>query len=44
MYGLVMIKEYLDELLGGKKTYNVRSYDTNKRGNIALVDTKNLLL
>lgn len=35
-----MIKEYLDEILNGDKTYDARSYDTNKRGTIALVDTK----
>lgn len=39
-----MIKEYLDELLDGKKTYDSRSYETNIHGTIALVDTKNLLL
>lgn len=40
MYGLIMIREYLDEILDGKKTYDARAYDTNKRGTIALVDTK----
>ena len=35
-----MIREYLDEILEGKKTYDARSYDTNKRGTIALVDTR----
>lgn len=35
-----MLREYLDEILDGKKTYDARSYDTNKRGTIALVDTK----
>lgn len=35
-----MLREYLDEILDGKKTYDTRSYDTNKRGTIALVDTK----
>lgn len=40
MYGLIMLKEYLDEILDGKKIYDARSYDTNKRGTIALVDTK----
>lgn len=40
MYGLIMIREYLDEILDGKKTYDARSYDTNKRGTIALVDTR----
>jgi len=40
MYGLIMIREYLDEILEGKKTYDARSYDTNKRGMIALVDSR----
>ncbi len=40
MYGLIMLREYLDEILDGKKTYDARAYDTTKRGTIALVDTK----
>lgn len=40
MYGLIMLREYLDEILDGKKTYDARAYDTNKRDTIALVDTK----
>ena len=40
MYGLIRIREYLDEILDGKKTYDARSYDTNKRGTIALVDSR----
>lgn len=40
MYGLIMLREYLDEILDGKKTYDARAYDTNKRGVIALVDTR----
>ena len=40
MYGLTMIKDYLDEILDGKKTYDARSYPTNKRGTIALVDSR----
>ena len=44
MYGLIMLKEYLDEILDGKKIYDARSYDTNKRGTIALVDTKKSLI
>lgn len=35
-----MLREYLDEILDGKKTYDARAYNTNKRGTIALVDTK----
>ena len=35
-----MLREYLDEILDGKKTYDARAYDTNKRDTIALVDTK----
>lgn len=40
MYGLIMLREYLDEILDGEKTYDPRAYDTKKRGTIALVDTK----
>ena len=40
MYGLIMLREYLDEILYGTKTYDARAYNTNKRGLIALVDTK----
>lgn len=40
MYGLTMLKDYLNEFLDGSKTYDARSCDTNKRGTIALVDTK----
>ncbi len=40
MYGLIMLREYLDEILDGKKSYDARAYDTTKRGTIALVDTK----
>lgn len=35
-----MLGEYLDEILEGKKTYDARAYDTNKRGTIALVDSR----
>lgn len=40
MYGLIMLREYLDEILDGKKKYDARVYDTGRRGTIALVDTK----
>ena len=40
MDGLIMLRDYLDEVLDGKKTYDARAYGTNKRGTIALVDTK----
>ncbi len=40
MNRLVMLREYLDEILDGKKTSDVRAYDTKHRGTIALVDTK----
>lgn len=40
MYGLIMLREYLDEILDGTKTYDARAYNTNKRGLIALVDTR----
>lgn len=42
MFGLTMMKEYLDELLDGSKTYDARSYPTNKRGTIALVDSRTM--
>lgn len=35
-----MAKEYLYEILDGKKTYDARAYDTDKRGTIALLDNK----
>lgn len=35
-----MLRDYLDEILDGKKTYDARSYPTDKRGTIALIDTK----
>ena len=37
-----MIKDYLDEILDGKKTFDARSYPTNKRGTIALIDSKSM--
>ncbi len=40
MYGLIMLREYLDEILNEKKNYDARAYDTKHRGTIALVDTK----
>lgn len=40
MYGLIMLRAYLDEILDGTKTYDARVYNTNKRGLIALVDTR----
>lgn len=42
MYGLTMIKDYLDEILEGLKTFDVRSYPTNKKETIALVDSKTM--
>lgn len=42
MYGLTMLKDYLIEILEERKTYDARSYLTNKRGIIALVDSKTL--
>lgn len=35
-----MLRDYLDRILNGKKSYDARSYPTDKRGTIALVDTK----
>lgn len=40
MYGLIMLREYFEEIISGEKAYDARSYDTSKRGIIALVDTR----
>lgn len=40
MYGLTMLKEYLNQFLDGSKTYDARAYTTNKRGTIVLVDSR----
>lgn len=40
MDGLIMLRDYLDKILDGKKRHDARAYGTNKRGTIALVDTK----
>lgn len=40
MNRLIMLREYLDEILDGKKTYDARSYDTNKCETVGIVDTK----
>jgi hypothetical protein len=40
MFGLTMIKDYLNEILGESKTFDARSYPTNKRGKIALIDSR----
>lgn len=42
MFGLTMIKDYLNEILEGSKTFDARSYPTNKRGIIALVDSRTM--
>lgn len=42
MYGLTMIKDYLDEILDGSKTFDAKSYPTNKRGTIVLVDSRSM--
>lgn len=42
MFGLTMIKDYLNEILDGSKTFDARSYLTNKRGKIALIDSKTM--
>lgn len=39
MYGLLMMKLYLDEILDGRKHDDARLYPTEKRGTIALVDS-----
>ena len=40
MFGITMIKDYINEILDGSKTYDARSYPTNKRGKIALIDSR----
>lgn len=40
MHGLTMIKDYLNEILNELKTFDARVLTTNKRGTIALVDSK----
>ena len=42
MYGLTMMKDYLNEILDGSKTFDARSYPTNKRGTITLVDSRSM--
>lgn len=42
MFGLTMIKDYLNEILDGSKTFDARSYPTNKIGKIALIDSKTM--
>jgi hypothetical protein len=37
-----MIKDYLNEILDGSKTFDARSYPTNKRGVIALIDSRTM--
>ena len=41
MFGLTMIKDYLNEILDGSKPL-IRSYPTNKRGKIALIDSRSM--
>ena len=42
MFGLTMIRDYLNEILDGSKTFDARSYPTNKKGNIASIDSKSM--
>ena len=42
MFGLTMIRDYLNEILDGSKTFDARSYPTNKKGKIALIDSKSM--
>lgn len=37
-----MMKDYLNEILDGSKTFDARSYPTNKRGIITLVDSRSM--
>lgn len=39
MYGLLMMRYYMEEFFDGKKDYDARLYPTSKRGQIALVDS-----
>lgn len=39
MYGLLMMKYYMDEMFDGKKDTDARLYPTEKRGTVALVDS-----
>lgn len=40
MYGLIMLREYLEEILVVEKSFYERSYSTNKRGTIVLIFSK----
>lgn len=40
MYGLIMLGEYLDEILDGLKKFDARAYYTKIRGTIALIDSR----
>ncbi len=42
MFELTIIKDYLNEILDGSKTFDARSYPTNKRGKIALLDSRSM--
>ena len=42
MFGLTMIKGYLNEILDGSKIFAARSYPTSKRGKIALIDSRSM--
>lgn len=42
MFGLTMIKDYLNEILDDSKTFDARNYPTNKRGKIALIDSRSM--
>lgn len=37
-----MIKDYLNKILDGSKTFDARSYPTNKRGKIELIDFRSM--
>ena len=37
-----MIKDYLNEILDGSKIFDARSYPTNKRGVIALIESRTM--
>lgn len=40
MFGITLIKDYLNEILDGFKNFDARSFPINKRGMIALMDSR----
>ena len=42
MFGITLIKDYLNEILDGFKNFDARSFPINKRGKIALIDSRSM--